>query len=66
MPDPTNIDWRTSSFCDAADHNAVEIKSVGNAFAVRDTTEPDGPILVFAAIAWRAFTAGVRAGEFDQ
>jgi hypothetical protein len=24
-----------------------------------------GPALIFTAIAWVAFTAGVRAGEFD-
>jgi hypothetical protein len=27
--------------------------------------DPTGPILVFTAAAWVAFTAGVRAGEFD-
>jgi Domain of unknown function (DUF397) len=43
----------------------VEIKFVCNAFAIRDNPDSDGPVLVFTAIAWRAFTAGVRNSEFD-
>jgi hypothetical protein len=32
--------------------------------AVRDSKDPHGPALVFAAEAWSAFTAAVREGEF--
>ncbi|MFF2660289.1 DUF397 domain-containing protein [Kitasatospora sp. NPDC058032] len=32
---------------------------------VRDSKNPEGPALVFLASAWRAFVAGVQAGEFD-
>jgi hypothetical protein len=34
-------------------------------WAVRDSKNPGGPKLAFAADEWRAFTAGVKAGEFD-
>jgi len=33
--------------------------------AVRHSKNPDGPKLAFTAQEWEAFTAGVRAGEFD-
>jgi hypothetical protein len=32
---------------------------------VRDSKNPTGPTLIFTATEWVAFTAGVRAGEFD-
>lgn len=33
--------------------------------AVRDSKDPTGPALTFTAAEWSAFTAGVRASEFD-
>jgi hypothetical protein len=33
--------------------------------AVRDSQNPTGPALTFTAAEWAAFTAGVRADEFD-
>jgi hypothetical protein len=33
------------------------------AVAVRYSKDPDGPKLVFTADEWRAFTAGIRAGD---
>ncbi|MFE2728413.1 DUF397 domain-containing protein [Kitasatospora sp. NPDC059327] len=31
---------------------------------VRDSKDPEGPALVFAADAWRSFVASVRSGDF--
>jgi Domain of unknown function (DUF397) len=36
------------------------------AVAVRDSTHPDGGILVFTPEAWRAFVDGAKDGEFDR
>jgi hypothetical protein len=33
--------------------------------AMRDSGNPQGPVLIFTPGEWRAFTAGVRDGEFD-
>ncbi|MFI9273321.1 DUF397 domain-containing protein [Kitasatospora sp. NPDC052896] len=33
---------------------------------VRDSKDPEGPALIFAADAWRAFVAGVGAGAFPS
>jgi hypothetical protein len=32
---------------------------------VRDSKDPEGPVLSFTLQEWRAFTDGVKAGEFD-
>lgn len=33
---------------------------------IRNSRHPDGPTLTYTAHEWAAFTAGVRAGEFDD
>jgi len=33
--------------------------------AVKDSKDPDGPVLTFTATEWDAFIRGVKAGEFD-
>jgi len=61
----TEDGWRKSSFSGESG-NCVEMKATGGAFAVRDSKNPEGPLLVFSAAEWLAFTQGVRAGEFDE
>ncbi|MFI9507442.1 DUF397 domain-containing protein [Nocardia sp. NPDC052566] len=34
--------------------------------ALRDSRQPDGPVLIFTPGEWTAFTAGARDGEFDR
>jgi hypothetical protein len=66
MTDPlTNLDWRKSSYSNGQ-ANCVEVADAGQDIAVRDSKEPDGPVLVFGAGEWRAFVSGLTAGEFDQ
>ncbi|MEV4345297.1 DUF397 domain-containing protein [Actinoplanes sp. NPDC049596] len=36
-----------------------------NLICVRDSKDPDGPILRFTATEWTAFLAGVHQGEAD-
>jgi hypothetical protein len=33
--------------------------------AMRDSRNPDGPVLCFTPAEWEAFTLGVQDGEFD-
>jgi len=37
----------------------------GTEVLVRDSKNPDGPVLEFTAAEWDAFLAGLRNGEFD-
>jgi hypothetical protein len=64
--DLTRAVWRKSSYSSANGGQCVEIASnLPDAVAVRDSKNPDGPKLAFAPDEWQAFTAGVKAGEFD-
>lgn len=60
------MDWRKSSYSNANGGQCVEVaQDLPNAVAVRDSKDPDGPKLIFAADQWLAFAGGVKAGEFD-
>jgi hypothetical protein len=63
---PNRDDARTriSSFCTAG--ACVGIAWNGDEVVVVDTKRPDGAGLRFTSEEWRAFVAGVKAGEFDQ
>jgi hypothetical protein len=57
--------WRTSRYSGAA-NNCVEVAPLPNGAAVRDSRDPAGPMLTFPGAAWAAFTAGIRAGDFES
>ncbi|MEC3916823.1 DUF397 domain-containing protein [Nocardia sp. CDC160] len=47
--------------------DCVEVAWLGEgAVGVRDSKNPTGPALVFAAGQWDSFTAGVVAGAFER
>ncbi len=39
---------------------------MGDRVPLRNSRDPDGPVLVFTAGEWDAFVAGVKRGEFDR
>lgn len=43
----------------------VEVASGSEVIAVRDSKDPDGPILVATLDRWRAFVAGAKQGALD-
>ncbi|GAA2135411.1 DUF397 domain-containing protein [Kitasatospora kazusensis] len=46
--------------------NCIEVApGFADIMPVRDSKDPDGPALLFAADAFAAFVAGVKSGEFD-
>jgi Domain of unknown function (DUF397) len=55
------MNWKKSSYS-TAQGNCIEVASVRGGSAVRDSKDPDGPVLRFAADAWRAFVAAVKSG----
>ncbi len=58
--------WRKASYSNGNGGNCVEVADLdGGARAVRDSKDPAGPALTFTTAEWVAFTAGVRAGQFD-
>jgi hypothetical protein len=45
--------------------DCVEVRIGVDEVHVRDSKDRYGPVLCFTHSEWRAFLAGVRAGEFD-
>lgn len=51
--------WRKSSHSDEQGGTCVEIAAGDRVIFVRDSKDPDGPVLAFGAAAWAAFTRAV-------
>jgi hypothetical protein len=47
--------------------NCVEVTELpGGSVAIRNSKDPEGPVLRFTPGEWEAFLAGARLGEFDR
>jgi uncharacterized protein DUF397 len=44
----------------------VELAPVDGMVAIRDSKDPEGPILRYTAAEWHAFLDGAKRGEFDN
>jgi hypothetical protein len=64
--DLTGVIWRKSKRSNGSGGDCVEVADLpGGTCAVRDSKQPTGPVLTVTVAEWSAFTAGVRASEFD-
>lgn len=56
-------EWRRSSWSYGGG-NCVEVTAPhGACIDIRDSKDPQGPVLRFTSVHWNAFLAGVRSGE---
>lgn len=58
--------WRKSSASGPYSDNCVEVAFIGDAVLVRDSKDPDGPVLLYTREEWAAFLTGIRRNEFDS
>ena len=56
--------WRKST--KSSHGGCVEVRFVADYVQIRNSREPDGPILVFTTDEWDAFLAGAQEREFDS
>ncbi|MCX9190872.1 DUF397 domain-containing protein [Carbonactinospora thermoautotrophica] len=63
--DLDNAAWRKSSRSGPSGQ-CVEVAPIKGLIALRDSKSPHGPALLHTPAEWRAFLAGVQAGEFDD
>jgi hypothetical protein len=62
----TGLTWRRSS-SSTGNGECVEVAALPDGtVGVRDSKDPDGPVLTFTRAEMRAWLQGVRAGEFDD
>ena len=57
--------WRKSSFCANGTCVEVQLLSDTGIVRIRDSKNPEGPVLAFDAEEWKSFLSGARAAEFD-
>lgn len=57
-------EFKKSTRSGAAGH-CTEARLVGKIIQVRDSKNPDGPVLEYTCPEWEAFLGGVKDGEFD-
>ncbi len=58
--------WRKSSYSGDNGGNCIEVApGFPGLVPVRDSKDPQGPMLVFPAAAWEAFVVAVREGELS-
>ncbi|WP_411143290.1 DUF397 domain-containing protein [Streptomyces sp. x-80] len=56
--------WRKSSYSNGSGGNCIEVADdLPGLVPVRDSKNPDGPVLVIPAPAWNSFVTAVRTGE---
>ncbi|WP_026209068.1 DUF397 domain-containing protein [Catelliglobosispora koreensis] len=56
--------WLRSTYCESS--ACFEVKRANAGVVIRNSTYPEGPVLPISMPSWRAFIAGVRAGDFDS
>jgi hypothetical protein len=59
--DLTNLTWRKSSRSGENGGNCVELADAAGAVAVRDSKDPDGPVLLVTRAALRSAVDSARA-----
>jgi hypothetical protein len=60
----TRAGWRKSSYSSGNGGVCVEVaQNLPSAVAVRDSKNPDGPVLALAPSQWRAFTDQVKVAH---
>ncbi|MFY1597352.1 DUF397 domain-containing protein [Micromonospora sp. WMMD737] len=58
------LTWRKSS--ESLNGDCVEVASLPDGVAVRDSKNPGGPRLTFSRSEWHAFLQGANQGEFND
>lgn len=62
----SGVEWRKSSYS-GAQGNCVEVADgLPGLVPVRDSKDPEGPVLVFTDASWASFVSALKNGEFDS
>ncbi|MFD4400268.1 DUF397 domain-containing protein [Kitasatospora sp. NPDC058397] len=63
----TDASWRKSSYSTGSGGACVEVADgFTDVQPVRDSKDPDGPVLLFSSAVWQSFVSAVRAGELGS
>lgn len=59
------LQWRKSARS-GGNGDCVEVAQAAQAVFVRDSKNPDGPVLAFSPEEWQAFVRATKKGEWDR
>jgi hypothetical protein len=59
------VAWRKAQLS-VANGACVQVARAGEMLAMRDSKDPDGPVLMYTPVEWHAFLDGAKKGEFDD
>ncbi|MFI0445813.1 DUF397 domain-containing protein [Actinomadura sp. 6N118] len=65
LMDLSTVIWRKSSYSMPAGEDCVEVAWAAPVHAVRDSKDPDGPVLAFGHEGWASFLSSVKAHDHD-
>ncbi|GAA1785169.1 DUF397 domain-containing protein [Actinomadura chokoriensis] len=66
MKDLRDAAWRKSSYTGQEGGTCVELANLNATVGVRDSTDPDGPVLQFGRDAVAGLLRRVKSGELDR
>ncbi|MGH3738004.1 MAG: DUF397 domain-containing protein [Micromonosporaceae bacterium] len=65
--DWSRANWRVSSRSNGGDGTCVAVARIGDVVGVRDTKDPESPVLEFRFTdEWPKFVQAMKDGEFDN
>ncbi|MFC4050464.1 DUF397 domain-containing protein [Actinomadura syzygii] len=65
-PRSSSKNWRKSTYSDSSGGNCVEVAALPLVVGVRDSKDPDGPVLAFGRAAFGELVSGIRGGQYDR
>lgn len=57
-------EWTKSTYSDSS-ANCLEVRRIGVVIEVRNSRDPNGPVVKFTMGEWQAFLGGAEDGEFN-
>jgi hypothetical protein len=62
--DLLSLNWRKAKRS-MSNGNCAEVALAAGAVAIRDSKDPNGPVLQYPSESWRSFLRSARLGDFD-
>lgn len=59
-----DLSWHKSRTCDGG--ACVIVARSGDSVVFGNTTQPNGPVFVYAEAEWKEFLTGAKRGDFDD
>ncbi|MFG1998294.1 DUF397 domain-containing protein [Spirillospora sp. NPDC048911] len=65
LNDQSRTAWRTSTYSSTNGGECVEVAALSAQIGVRDSKNPEGPLIVFAEQGWTALISRIKNGEHE-